>query len=359
MYQVLPKIPLFNLSYRFGWPQILPINYTFIISTFCNSRCKTCYVWKQKHEEMTITEWEKVLKSIGKDPFWVTISGGEPFIQPHLTELATMICKICEPAILNIPTNSTMQRIIPKRLEEILKNAGRTQVIINLSLDGVGEKHDAIRRAYKNFEYFKENYTNLKALQKTYDNLTIGIHSVISKFNVDSAQELFDYALGLKPDQYITEIAEERKELGTQRLAITPNHEEYSQVIDELIRRIQRRRFKGVAKITEAFRIEYYQMVKEWLKRREQIYPCFAGVASCQISSWGEVWPCCIRGDNMGNLRDAEYDFRKVWWSPEAQKTRRSIKNRECECPLANASYTNMLMNLKSLLRVGFKVLKP
>lgn len=359
MLQILPKIPLYNLAYYFGWPKILPLNYTIIISTFCDSRCKTCNVWREQHEELTLGEWEKVLKSLGKSPFWVTISGGEPFIQPHLADLAAMICQICEPAILNIPTNSTVYRITPEKLESILKKTRKTQVIINLSLDGVGQKHDEIRRTYKNFEYFEENFRNLKALQKNYDNLTIGIHSVISKFNVDSAQELFDYALGLKPDQYITEIAEERKELGTQGLAITPNYEEYSRVIDDLINRIQKRRFKGVAKITESFRVRYYQMVKEWLKERKQIIPCFAGVASCQISSWGEVWPCCIRGDKMGDLREVNYDFKKAWWNKDAERIRHSIKNQECECPLANASYTNMLMHLPTLSNVGLRVLRP
>ena len=359
MLQLLSKIPQYKLAYHLGWPKILPANYTFIISTFCNSRCKTCYVWKQQHEELVLDEWKKILKSIGKAPFWVTVSGGEPFIQPHIAELCKMICEICEPAILNIPTNSTMYKIIPGRLKEILEGAKKTQIIINLSLDGVGEKHDQIRRTHNNFEYFKENYKNIKKMKASYDNLTVCIHSVISKFNFNDARELFDYALGLEPDQYITEIAEERKELDTHGKAITPSYEEYSQAIDNLIERIKKRRFTGMAKITESFRLEYYDMVKKWLKRREQIFPCFAGVASCQVSSWGEVWPCCIRGDKMGDLRAVDYDFKKAWFNQEADRIRRSIKNRECECPLANASYTNMLMHVATLTKVGLRVLIP
>ena len=359
MIKILTKIPQYKLAYHVGWPKIFPINYTFIISTFCNSRCKTCYVWKQSHNELKLAEWEKILKSIGKSPFWITVSGGEPFIQPHIADLCKMICEICEPAILNIPTNSTMYKIIPERLEEILKAAKKTQVIINLSLDGVGDKHNKIRRTNKNFEYFEKNYANLKKMKKKNDNLTVGIHSVISKFNFKDTAELFDYALGLNPDSYITEIAEERKELGTMGLPITPSYEEYSQSIDDLIERIKARRFKGVSKVTESFRLEYYDMVKKWLKRREQIFPCFAGVASCQISSWGEVWPCCIRGDKMGDLRAVDYDFKKAWFNPEADAIRKSIKNRECECPLANASYTNMLMHVTSLAKAGMRVLLP
>jgi hypothetical protein len=36
---------------------------------------------------------------------------------------------------------------------------------------------------------------------------------------------------------------------------------------------------------------------------------------------------------------------------------RRSIKNRECSCPMANASYANMLLHPPTLARVGRDVL--
>ena len=47
-------------------------------------------------------------------------------------------------------------------------------------------------------------------------NLTIGIHTVISSYNVDSLPELCEFVQReLKPDSFITEIAEERVELDT------------------------------------------------------------------------------------------------------------------------------------------------
>jgi hypothetical protein len=51
-----------------------------------------------------------------------------------------------------------------------------------------------------------------------------------------------------------------------------------------------------------------------------------------------------------------DYDFKRVWFSPEAERIRTSIRNRECYCPLANASYTNMLMHAPTLARVSAKV---
>jgi MoaA/NifB/PqqE/SkfB family radical SAM enzyme len=187
--------------------------------------------------------------------------------------------------------------------------------------------------------------------------LSVGIHSVISTFNVEDLASLYDYAFSLEPDSYITEIAEERAELGTIGLAITPSLEQYSQAIDLLVNRIARQRFRGISKVTQAFRVEYYRLVKAILAQQTQVIPCYAGWTSAQIYADGQVWPCCVRADNLGNLRDAGYDFRQIWFSEKARRVRQSIKNKECHCPLANASYTNMLCHYPTLLKVGWRVL--
>ena len=54
----------------------------------------------------------------------------------------------------------------------------------------------------------------------------------------------------------------------------------------------------------------------------------------------------------MGNVRDHGYDFRAVWDGAQADAFRRSVKAHECSCPLANASYTNLLLDGPSLARI-------
>lgn len=353
MIQVLPKIFLLKIFRSFGFPKVFPLNYTLLISTKCNARCQTCNIWKQKHDELKIDEWKKILISLGSSPFYLTISGGEPFLQPHLVNLCRLIFKINKPAILTIPTNSILWKTISEKTEEILKSARKTKVIINLSLDGVDKKHDKIRGVKGNFTAFEKTYQALRNAQEKYSNLTIGIHSVISKFNVQDADELFNYVFSLNPDQYITEIAEERVELDTVGLSITPNLEEYSRVIDSLIKRIKEKRFKGLSVITEAFRLEYYEFVKEWLKGEKIKIKDYAGWASCQITSWGEVWPSCIHGINLGNLRETNYDFGKIWFGKRGQRFRKEYRFKPESFPLASAFYTNALLDWSTLTKIG------
>ena len=355
---VLSRVPLFQLYRRFGWPQMMPLNLTLSPSPKCNSRCLTCNIWMKRENELTVEEWDKVLASLGRAPYWFTISGGEPLMYPHVVELAGLVHQHCRPGVINIPTNAILPTI-PDTVERIAKLCPESQLIINLSLDGIGKKHDVIRGIKGNFEKLEERLGQLLSLRKRVKNLTVGIHSVISTFSVGHLDELIAYADRSGADQFITEIAEPRVELDTVDLPITPSPEAYSKAIDQLIAYVNGRHFTGVAKITEALRIEYYKLVKRILEEQDQVIDFYAVWVSAQIYADGTVWPCCVRADDLGNLRDHHYDFKEIWFGKKIQEVRRSIAAKECHCPLANASYTNMLHDIPTLVRVGAKVLRP
>lgn len=354
MIEILPKIFIYKLFRTAGWPKLMPLNYTFSISYNCNSRCRTCNAWKKKADDLTLEEWDKVFSSIGKNSVWFTFSGGEPFLRPDLEKLVKLAYDRCRPKIINIPTNGILWNIIPKKAEIIAKNCPKAEIVINLSLDQVGKKHEEIRRIPGNWDFSMKTWQALKTVKKKCPNLTLGIHSVISNFNVNDFENVYNGLIKLKPDSYITEIAEERVELDTIGAGITPNYDKYSKAINFLIDEMKKRPPKKVAKIAWAFRLQYYEIVKKWLKEKKQIIPCYAGWLSVQIAPNGDVWPCCIRANAMGNLRKANYNFKKIWFSEKTDKIRESIKNKECNCPLANAHYTNMLEHFPTLVKTGW-----
>ncbi len=181
---------------------------------------------------------------------------------------------------------------------------------------------------------------------------------MISKYNVNDIERIYEYLNALHPDSYITEIAEQRVELDTVGLDITPSLDSYSHAVDFLSERIRKQCFKGISQITQAFRLQYYNLVKQILHEKRQILPCYAGFASAHIAPDGDVWMCCIKAESIGNLRDVDYDFRRIWFSRNAERLRQSIINKECYCPLANASYTNMLYSNKSLIKALMWTLK-
>ncbi len=338
---------------QIGFPRLLPINYTVSLLYTCNSRCVTCNIWKKKAKNLSVAEYAKIFKSIGKAPYWITFSGGEPFLRPDLAELVKTIYRISRPRIINIPTNGILTNNIVKDVKQIATDCPKAQIIINISIDGIEEQHDEIRKVPGNYRKAVATFHKLKALKLS--NLTVGIHTVISRFNVESFPGIANELLRLKPDSYITEIAEERVELDTLGANITPTLIAYKSAIDYLIHRIKNEDYSGMSKITMAFRIEYYNLVKRIMRDERQVIPCYSGVASAQISPDGDLWSCCIKAKSLGNLREHKYNFKHVWFSPETELERRSIHRKECWCPLANAAYTNMLMDLPTLIRVFFR----
>ncbi len=147
----MSTIPSYYLFRSLGWPRKLPMNLTFSVTNRCNSRCKTCHIYQKKSEELELEEWRRIFRSLGKAPFWATFSGGEPFLRPDFSDLVHSLHEQCHPSIINIPTNGLLSDRIPTAIKQIADCWQETQIIVNLSLDGVGEGHDAIRGVPGNY----------------------------------------------------------------------------------------------------------------------------------------------------------------------------------------------------------------
>ena len=168
------------------------------------------------------------------------------------------------------------------------------------------------------------------------------------------------HSLGV--ESYRNEVAEQRTEFFNIGDPITPDAETYQRLIREFARKIEENiaSKKSLAKTTEAMRVVYYDIAGRILKEKRQVIPCYAGVSNVHINYDGGVWPCCVLGydKQMGNLRDYDYDFQKLWHSDRAKEVRRYIREKNCACPLANQGYSNLLLHFPSLWKAGVKAIK-
>jgi MoaA/NifB/PqqE/SkfB family radical SAM enzyme len=267
-------------------------------------------------------------------------------------EMALSAYRHCRPSVITIPTNGILTKQIISQVDRLCAGAPKSNIGINLSLDEVGERHDEIRMVPGNWKKAMQTWQELKSLQKTHKNLVLTNHTVISTYNIDRFFEIYAGMEFLEPDSYITEIAEERVELDTVGWGITPMADKYGPIADYLSQKARERRVSGFAKITQAFRAEYYQLAKRTLYEHRQVIPCYAGWASCQIAPNGDIWSCCIRAEGVGNLRETNYDLRPIWNGAAMAQLRRSIYQGECNCPMANASYANMILHPQTMAKV-------
>jgi MoaA/NifB/PqqE/SkfB family radical SAM enzyme len=330
------RIPLYNLTRITNSTPPYPFNLTISITNKCNSMCKTCNIWKyDKKKYLSLGEWEKILKSIGDSTFWITMSGGEPFLNEHINEIARMISKYNKPAVITIPTNGILTQKIVKNVKEIM-NFYKGILIVNISIDGVGKKHDYIR-GVKCFDNALKTYKLLKRINNK--NLSVGIHTVISKYNAKDFYEIRKFVKKLSPDSFIVEISENRKELNNIKDKISPDNKEYFKII-EYMRRNKIGK-KGISRITNIFRDKYYKSTKCILKNKKYGMQCYAATASVHIKADGNIVACCMKEESIGNLK--KKSFSEIWNSKKAARVRQVIKKRKCSCTLANVYYSNRI----------------
>ena len=66
---LINKLLNYKLYKFFRFPKTFPMNLTLGLSYKCNSKCKTCNIWRKKDfsQELSLSEFEKIFKNIGKD----------------------------------------------------------------------------------------------------------------------------------------------------------------------------------------------------------------------------------------------------------------------------------------------------
>jgi len=315
--------------------------------------------------DMTIDEIEKVFKSM-KPMYFFNISGGEPFLRKDLPQIIELGCKYLKPRVIHIPTNAIQTGKIARDTREMVKIIRSydptVPFTIKPSIDGVGEKHDEIRGAKGNFKALLKTIDELKIIEAEYDNFHLELGTVISNFNVDSLDDIEDFVHTLGIESYRNEVAEQRTEFFNIGDPITPDAAIYRSLIRNFSKKVEENisKKRTLAKTTEALRIVYYDIAGKILETNTQVIPCYAGVSNVHINYNGDVWPCCVLGydKKMGNLRDYNYDFQKLWKSDKANEVRKYIRNKSCACPLANQAYSNILMHIPSLFKATAKTIK-
>lgn len=367
-----PYITDYRMYKMFGRKKFDPMTLTYSVTAACQSKCKTCQIGEmfcqdpsRAKRDLKLEEIEKIFKTM-KPVYFFNMSGGEPFLRDDLPEIVELACKYLKPRVIHTPTNAILSRKIienTKKIVEIVRNYDPTvPVTVKPSIDGVGEKHDIIRGVKGNFECLLKTIEGLKKLEEEYDNFHLELGTVISNFNIDDLDEIEDFVHSLGIESYRNEVAECRTEFFNLEDPITPPADVYQRLIKDFSRKVEDNigKKKKLARTTEAMRIVYYDLAGKILEKNEQVIPCYAGISNVHINFDGGVWPCCVLGyeHEMGNLRDYDYDFQKLWQSEQAYEVRKYISEKNCACPLANQAYSNELMHVPTLFKAGVKSIK-
>jgi len=354
MSNLLYKIAVFRFRKVLKFFKMLPISLTFSITRKCNLSCRTCNIWQDKVEdELALEEYIKIFSSINiKDRiFWITIDGGEPFLREDIDQIVENAYFYIRPSVINIATNGTLPDVIFNKVSKIVESCSDMQIIVNLSIDDIEDKHDYIRNKTGTFAKALETYYKLKNIDN--GNFCLGINTTVSKFNIDNLSEIINYCLQLNPDSYLIEIAEEREMFKNLGCDIRPSRNKCISSLNLILNEMARVKFVNFSMPTQFLRKEYYSLTKKILQKKRLIIPCLAGIAFGHVFSNGDIWSCSVKRRIMGNLRREKYDFRKIWFSKKSDSVRQDIFTDQCYCTSVNAHYSNMLCNAYTLPKLA------
>lgn len=358
MLKVIPRI-LFNyLSCHFNYISTLPASLTFSVSYKCNFRCKTCNIWKDCNieNELDLSQIDKIFHSLGKSLYWVTLDGGEPFLRRNLAEICELIYKNCKPTIINIPSNGSLTEQTISCVERILQLCPDTNLIINLSLDHIAEKHDAIRGFQGAFNCLLNTYKGLRYIKHPL--LRVGINTVVSDYNIKDLEIIQSFVRDLKPDSHLFEVAQLRDEFRNKDFNnIVPQEQDTLLLLQQLSKSTGIVNNSAIGKCLHIIRRHYYSLIEENFVRKQQNTRCFAGTSSAYILPDGKVWACCNHDWLMGDLKEYDFNFNAFWNNKTARSIRQYIKENKCFCMQANANYLNLLHSPKHLAKISCDIL--
>jgi MoaA/NifB/PqqE/SkfB family radical SAM enzyme len=150
-----------------------------------------CNIWQNDGSgEMSLNEWERVMDDeIFQEIKALTLSGGEPVLTKNFEEKVKVIVKAM-PQLkkINIITNGFSQDLILEKAQFLLDFCQQKEIelSVSVSLDGVADIHEKIRRIPNAFEKTYGTIKKLQQLQQDYD-FQIGSGAVLMKQTIDKA----------------------------------------------------------------------------------------------------------------------------------------------------------------------------
>lgn len=338
----------------------LPSYFIFYPTSRCNLKCSHCFYHdslNKKFNELTLEEIEKITQTM--DPILhLLLTGGEPYLRHDLDKIVKIFYDNTRVPILTIPSNGWYLNKMDKQIKNMMEWCPLLTLNQQISIDGIKEDHNNIRMDKQidgpenSFEKAVKTIKHLKEMQKTYNRINIGIIVTFTSENQHKfkniVEEIFSIA---EPDNIsINLVRGDPKEKVNKNLDITL-YKEAVKFRDDLFYKKKmggHSRFKG-NKLATAGRILLNNLVYDTYEKKKYITPCYAGNLSGVMYPEGDVYPCEILDSThkIGNIRDFNYDFKKLWMSNKASTERNFIKDTKCFCTHECFNIVNIMFNPK------------
>jgi MoaA/NifB/PqqE/SkfB family radical SAM enzyme len=320
-----------------------------------------CDSWRKKPQnELTLKEIISIFNQLPRMDL-VRLTGGEPFLRNDLLEIAHAAQDHLKPLTLHITTNGYLTDKIVRFCEGRKKD---NHLYLLISLDGLGEKHDAIRRQHNSWKHTVET---IKALVKRQQAMRIKLsvnQTIVSEEGLENYLQLRDYLKPLGIQNHIV--------IGYKKSAL------YSKNEDILLEPEKAQPFNAFGKFDNANLKRLFEVVQEDIRCHPPItrlakryyingirnrllhqiaHPnpkCVALSSHLRLLPDGSLPTCQFNTTVVGNLRYQKFD--DIWYGRPIKRQRQWVNHcqgcwAECEI-LPNALYSGDIAGYISKKRI-------
>ncbi len=321
-----------------------PFKLTFCITYWCNYKCQTCNIWQMKpRDELRLDEIREFMRR-SRDFLWVDLTGGEVTLRKDFVEVAHAVIDSCPNLLLlHFPTNGYLSDKIVENTRAIMARRPE-KLIITVSTDGDEATNDEIRGIEGGWRRQIETFRRLREIP----GVEVVLGMTLSAKNVDHFPEAFAAAEKAIPglthrDFHVNIVHESPHYLGNVNLELR-RHVPPTKML-AAVKEVARLRGVPLGPVGYLERA-YLSQVERYLMTGRTPMRCHALSASCFVDSWGNVFPCTIYDRKLGNLREVDYDLRRIWSAPTAVTTQREIWNYDCpQCWTPCEAYQSIMGN--------------
>lgn len=297
-----------------------PLRVTWDLTTKCNLFCRHCYNTSRLRGERsppnslhTIAE-----KLADTGIFLVTLSGGEPLMEPEIWTLIQMFNDKKKP--VELATNGTL---ITEKVARKIKKFNINSV--QISIDGLRETHD-YQRGVKGC--FDKSMKGAEYVLK--EDIPVIVSTVVWQENVEEVQPLLEVLLQIGVQGFRATRLISMGRGKTSKLEPLTKNQIKSLTLHMLE---QREKLQGQIQILLDECISF--LGEEIHEYGLSWSGCPAGRTECAVDFKGNVYPCVFLTYDefcIGNLLESSFD--EIWHSENFEKFRKI--ERVCNCEIAD-----------------------
>lgn len=337
-----------------------PNSLIHFVTNKCNFKCSHCFYWKEinKGDELSLNQIEKVISSLKEPIESLMLTGGEPFLREDLVDICELYYKINKTKNINIATNGFLTENIIGVVNDIL-NFTKCNLHIQVSLDDFEEEHDKRSNVKGAFKNAINTLSELKKIKNK--RLSFNVLTVISNKNyknIKSFSEFLITQLGVTQDFELVRRSDfftgKRDDFNPMDDKFNlPPYEELENLYNQIKEIYRKQKFKRKSfDLNYVISLAKIRLAIDIIKKKNKIVSCPAGSIFGVIYPGGDVSVCELLNP-VGNLKNFDFDFYKLWNSSELNMQRTIVKNCFCThgCFLQSAIYNNPFVYSKYVFR--------